>query len=106
MPVGDNCWVDYATKLQKEMYRRQCFELTFPVETIQSDSGTDETLEVLQREGFWNAVRDLKKDWDTLPRKGILVDFEVNADGKIDEVTFRLNETRRDHLQRVIERNG
>lgn len=106
MPIGDTCWVDYAEKLRKAMYGQKCFELQIPVETIHADSGTNESLDALRSAGFWNAVRDRKKDWDTLPRNGILVDFEVNAAGRIDEVTFRLDEKRRAHLQRVIERSG
>jgi hypothetical protein len=106
MPVGDKCWVDYAEKLRRRMYREGIFELTVPTEEVHADTGTDVPLSELKKPGYWNPVRDAKNDWDTLPRNGILVDFTVNDEGKVDSVTFKLDESRSEHLRRVLERNA
>jgi hypothetical protein len=104
MPIGDSCWVKYAEKLRRKMCLDGVFELTVPISQVHIESGTDVSLRDLEKPGYWNPVREAKKDWDTLPRNGVLVDFEVDEDGTVRFVTFRLDEKRSDHLRRMIDR--
>ena len=106
MAVGDRCWVLFAEKLRKQMYRQRVFEMQVPIETVHEQSGTDQTLADLKEKSFWNAVRDAKQYWDTLPRYGIEADYLTDDVGRVEYVVFRLDGRRRKHLQSVMDRSG
>ena len=104
MKPGDKCWVEYADRLRKIMFQQRVFELRIPVETIKEESNSSESLEKLRAPQFWAAVRRKDPVYSTLPDRGVLVDFEPNADGRLDFVLFRLDEDRGQYLQRIIDR--
>lgn len=105
MPVGDNCWKKYAEKLRTEMFSDKCFEKTIPIETVHVQSNTDELLDDLRQPSWWNAVVRVDDHARTLPDAGILVDYELNNQGNVEYVKFRLDERRRESLQGFIDRD-
>lgn len=102
MPIGDKCWKDWTVRLRIEMMRSRTLEVTKTIDEIAAETGTDESIENLRSFGFWNAGRLAKKDWDTIPRNGLDIGFDTNAYGKVDQVTFSLNES----WQAVLRRNS
>jgi hypothetical protein len=93
MPVGDSCWKDWGIRLRMRMMRQRTPEVTLPIRQIYDEVGTDEPFENVTSYGFWNSCRRHIDAWNTLFKQGIEVDFEVNAEGKVNEVTFMLNES-------------
>jgi len=102
MPRGDQCWKDWAIELRKRMYRDKCSEITLTIDEIAKGTGADMTREDLCSRSFWSACRDAKEYFDTIPRQGLQIDFDPTAEGKVQEVTFRLDAKRLDHFQRVV----
>ena len=106
MPRGTNIWVEYCVNLRKRMFQEEKFEIKVSIAKIQKQSGTDVSLADLRKPGYWNQCRDGKKDWDTAQKNGLELDFNVEADGKVAFITFRLDDNRRGTLKRFIERRS
>jgi hypothetical protein len=106
MPVGDKCWLDYSVALRKRMFAEGRFEITVPIDEIHRESRTDVTISELRKSGYWNMCRDAKPYWDTFQKNGIELDFEVEADGNVHFVTFRLDGRRRGTLERNLKRQA
>jgi hypothetical protein len=81
------------------MMRQKRAEITLPIDQVYEEVGFGGPLSDLHSYGYWNACRNHIKDWDTLYKQGIEVDFEVNAQGRVDEVTFRLTESWRSLME-------
>ena|SRR5579863_6364342 len=105
MTPGDKCWVTYSEVLRKRMFQQKVFELTIPVEVIKQESNTSMSLRDLRNPHLWDTVRNEVEGWDTFPKCGILVDFEINPVGEVDSLTLRLDQRRRETLERFIQ-NG
>lgn len=99
MARGDACWKNWGEKLRQRMMRQKCVSVTLPVEQVYEEVGTDEPFANLQTYSFWNSCRNHVQYWDTLYKAGIEVDFDTNAQGKVDEVSFSLNETWRSLME-------
>ena len=67
-------------------------ELTKATSDIHAESGTQEALATLKSKGFWNSCKRGITDWDALTKAGFDLDFSPDADGKVESVSFRLNE--------------
>lgn len=104
MPVGDKCWVEYSEALRKKMFQRGIFELRVPMEDIHYETGTTVPFHELRNPGYWNACRDARRDWDTFQKYGVELVFEVEPDGHVHFVTFRLDSSRRESLERMLQR--
>ena len=102
MPLDKKCWVDYGITLRKRMFQERKFDITISIEEIKSESNTKETLTRLGKQSFWDSIREVKPGWDILFHQGVLTDFDDSAE-KISQVTFRLETSRRQHLERIIE---
>jgi hypothetical protein len=99
MHPGDNCWKDWAIRLRMKLMRNKLSEVILPVQEIKDQVGFGGTLEELQSFGYWNACRNHIEAWDTLFKQGIEVDFSTNNLGRVDEVTFRLDESWRSLME-------
>ena len=99
MQPGDNCWKDWGIRLRMRMMQQRTVEVTLPVEHIYEEVGFGGPFEDLRGYGYWNSCRRHVEYWDTLFKQGIEVDFETNAEGKVDEVTFKLNENWRSLME-------
>ena len=103
MPLDKKCWSDYGVSLRKRMFQDRHFDITVAIEAIQVESNTSETVRRLEKLSFWEPIRAVKPGWDILFSQGILVEFDASSDGKVSEVTFRLEASRQQHLERIIE---
>lgn len=93
MPRGDKCWVEWAEQLRVHMMTTKTPELSKSTLQIHQETGTHEPLTNLQSRGFWNSCQRGITDWDALTKAGFELEFEPNIEGKVESVTFRLNET-------------
>jgi len=88
------------------MFREGRFEITVTTEEIHRESRTDVEFSELKKPSYWNQCRDAKPYWDTFQKNGIELDFDVEADGKVRLVTFRLDDRRRATLERNLQRQA
>ncbi len=105
MPLDKKCWGNYGTLLRKRMFQERRFNITVSIEDIRIESSTRVTVSGLGKPGFWEPIREVKSGWDLLFKQGVLADF-CATDGKVTEVTFSLEKSRRQHLERLIESQG
>jgi hypothetical protein len=68
-------------------------ELSKSAIEIHPEDGTHESLASMQSRGFWNSCQRGGTDWDALVKAGFELDFEPDENGKVQSVTFRLNDT-------------
>lgn len=99
-------WGNFCVNLRMRMFKEETFEVKVSVTKIQKQSGTEVSLADLRKPGYWNQCRDGKKDWSNAQKHGIELNFDVEPDGKVAFVTFRLDENRRATLERFIERKN
>ena len=100
MPIGDRCWKDWTVSLRMWMMQHKIAVVEKTIDEIAQETGTVESPESLHSFGFWNAVRQAKRDWDTIPKNGLDVDFTKNEQGHVERVTFHLNATWRQIMDR------
>jgi hypothetical protein len=93
MPRGDKCWVEWAETLRVHMMTNKLAEVVKPTHDIHRETGTRESLRSLQSQDFWNSCQRGSTDGDLLTKAGFVLDFVPSEDGKVESVTFRLNET-------------
>ena len=97
-------WRQWADHLRQNMMSELTSQVTRSVATIMEETGTSKSTSQLRSQRFWSACQSGKPPHDTLVSAGFEVDFEPNADGEIDVVTLRLNNTWQSILQRVLDR--
>ena len=97
-------WKDWADTLRQEMMTGLVPEITKSVDEITEETGTEKSSSTLHSQRFWNACRDGQGSHGTIVKAGFEVSYKVNGEGKVDAVTFRLNESWRSILQRVMDR--
>jgi len=102
MTLNKRCWEDYGTALRKKLFKERCFSITIPVDVVKEESRTSESMKRLESLKFWDMVQSAGPGWDLLSQEGILVDYVVDSDGKVSEVTFKLESSRHEHLERII----
>ena len=93
MPRSNKCWVEWAEKLRIHMMTVKLPEIVKSTSDIHSETKTHELFKRVQSQRFWNSWQRGDTDWDALKKAGFELDFVPNADGKVEAVTFRLNET-------------
>ena len=93
MPRGDKCWVEWAEKLRINMMSNKLPKVVKSTADIHCETGTHEPLANVQSRGFWNSCQRGIQDWDALTKAGFVLEFEPNVDGKVDSVTFKLNDS-------------
>ena len=93
MPRSKQCWIDWAEQLRIHMMTSKLPEIVKLTIDIHSETKTHDSLKRVQSQGFWNSCQRGDTDWDALKKAGFELDFVPNPDGKVEAVTFRLNET-------------
>jgi len=88
------------------MFQSRSFDVTVSIELIKTESHTTNTLKRLERLSFWDPIQAVDPGWDTLYQQGVIVDSVADDEGKVSEVTFRLEKSREQHLERIIESSG
>lgn len=99
-------WKEWADSLRQSMMSSLMSQVTKSVEDINKETETEKSLSVLQSRRFWNACRDAQGANDTISKAGFEINYEPNASGKVEAVTFRLNGTWQAILQRVVDRQA
>jgi len=103
MPRRYKGWKTWTIALRKRMYQDRCTETTVTVDEVAEGLGANPA-EGIGSKRFWDACRDGKGNFDVIAKQGLLIEFELKADGSVKKVTFRLNQTWMDHFHRVRER--
>jgi len=105
MSVRDKArWKEWADGLRQAMMSELTPNVTKSVQDIINETGTDKSESVLGTTKFWQACQAATGTNDTLSKAGFEIEFEANAEGKVDTVTLRLNETWKAIMQRVLDR--
>lgn len=97
-------WKEWADALRQSMMTGLMPEVTKSVEELTQEIRTDKPPSTLQSQKFWNACRDGQGSHTTILKAGFEVSYVPNGAGKVDSVTFRLNDTWQAILQRVLDR--
>jgi hypothetical protein len=97
-------WKTWADDLRQSMMTSQVSEVTKSVSDISKETETERPAKVLSSQRFWNACRDGQESHKTIAKAGFDINYEPNAAGHVEAVTFRLNGTWLAILQRVLDR--
>jgi len=89
MPRGN--WKTWAIDLRERMLREKLTELTLSIDEIVDGTGTTMSPESVRSVGFWNACRDGRPDFGTIPNQGLSIEFKPSSSGEVLEVKFRLD---------------
>ena len=107
MTVRDKVrWKEWADGLRQTMMAHLTPHVTKSVEEILRETATDKSASVLGTPKFWKACQAGKGTNDTLSKAGFEIEFESNADGKVDTVKLQLNDTWKAIMQRVLDRQA
>jgi hypothetical protein len=91
MPRGVPGWKDFTVEFRQQMVQDRRDEVTLPVTEIHRRTGTSVSLNELQRPAYWNACRNANTtEWRTFQNHGLDIDFNVEEDGTVRFITFRL----------------
>ena len=94
MPAGDKArWKAWADGLRQKMMTQLTTHVTKSVDEIIRETATEKPASALGTERFWKACQAGKGTNDTLLKAGFEIRFESSAEGRVDAVTFRLNDT-------------
>jgi len=85
------------------MFQTRSFDVTLSIESIKEESNTSISIRQLETLRFWDSIQAVDPGWEALFNQGVLVEFVANAGGKVSEVTFSLEKSRHQHLERIIE---
>jgi hypothetical protein len=103
MPRRYKSWKNWTIALRKRMYREHCPEATLTVDEVAEGLGADPAGGIGGAR-FWSVCRDGSGNFDAIAKQGLLVEFEPNADGSVENVTFRLNPKWMEHFGKVTGR--
>jgi hypothetical protein len=65
---------------------------------------TNRPASVLRSRSFWKSCQAGKGANDTLSKAGFEIEFESDAEGKVDTITLQLNATWKAIMQQVLDR--
>ncbi len=99
-------WREWADALRQAMMADLTPQVTKSVEEIIKETATKESASVLGTQRYWEACQAGKESNDVLSKAGFEIEFELNAEGKVDTVTLQLNGTWKAIMQRVLDRRA
>ncbi len=100
-------WKEWADELRQDMMSHLTPHVTKSVEDIVKETATEQkSASALETMKFWKSAQAGTATNDTLSKAGFEIEFESNADGKVDSVTLQLNDTWRAILQGVLDRRA
>ncbi len=98
-------WKDWADGLRQEMMTGLTPQITKSVKDIITETDTTKAESTLRSVRFWEACQSGESPNDFLATAGFKIEFELNEQRHVQEVTLRLNESWMSILQRVLDRN-
>jgi len=99
-------WKNWADGLRQEMMGGLTAHVTKTVDVVISETASTTAVSTLRSERFWRAVQIGDSPNEVLAKAGFDLEFEQDDDRKVSEVTFRLNRTWLNILDRVLERQN
>jgi len=97
-------WKNWAEGLRQEMMTGLQPQVTKSLASIISETATSKAESTLRSRRFWKACQEGKSPNDTLSVAGFEIDYELDDDNNVSNVTFQLNSTWMSILTPVIER--
>lgn len=97
-------WKEWADSLRQTMMAQLTGHVTKSVDEIRKETATDKSASVLGTQRFWKACQAGTGTNNTLSKAGFELEFEPNAEGKIETVTFQLNKTWKAIMKRASDR--
>ncbi|HTI50077.1 MAG TPA: hypothetical protein VL475_03970 [Planctomycetaceae bacterium] len=97
---------EWADAIRKTLMTGRQPEVTKTIEAIHLESGTTESQSRLSRPGPWTADGKATPFIEAIRRAGLEVAVEPGDDGRVERVTFRLNETWRGVRERFARSNA
>jgi len=99
-------WKEWAECLRQEMMGSRTADVTKSVDTIVTATATTKGEKVLRSERFWLSCQAGASPNDVLTKAGFEIEFEADDDRRVEEVTLRLNQTWKNILQGVLDRQN
>ena len=99
-------WRDWADRLRQEMMGSRTINATKSVDAIVAATGTTKDEKTVRSERFWLACQAGTSPNEVLAKAGFEIEFESDGDRRVEKVTLRLNQTWRDILQGVLDRQN
>ncbi len=99
-------WKNWAVSLRQEMMTGLTPTVTKSVEDITSETATTKADSTLRSVRFWRACQQGKSPNDALTTAGFEIEFLVDEESNVPEVTLKLNGTWMTILDRVLERKN
>ena len=98
-------WKAWADELRQQLMKGLQPEVTKSVADIALETGTSKAEQTLRGARFWRACQSGQKPNHILATAGFEIEFTQDEDGKVQNVTLRLDESWLTIMQRVIDRN-
>ena len=92
-------------EIRQEMMTSLTPEVTKSVEAITCETATTKAEGTLHSARFWRACQTGNSPNDALATAGFEIDFQQDEKKRVQEVTFRLNQTWMTILQQVLDRH-
>jgi hypothetical protein len=97
-------WKDWADNLRQTMMTQRVPEVVKTVSEISHETGTDRANSTLASERFWKSCVLGEGTYGVLCKAGFELSYTPTDEGKVEAVTFQLNSTWQNILQRVLDR--
>jgi hypothetical protein len=99
-------WTNWASSLREQMMTGKIPKVAKLVADISEETQTTKSPKVLSSARFWKDCQMGKGPQGSLLSAGFEVDFKVEEDNSIKQVTLQLNNTWMTILQRVLDRQA
>ena len=99
-------WKEWAEGLRQEMMGSRTPDVTKSVDAIVTATATTKGDKTVRSERFWLACQAGTSPNDVLTKAGFEIEFETDDNRRVDEVTLRLNQTWKNILQGVLDRQN
>lgn len=97
-------WKEWADRLRQEMMSSRTTDVTKSIGSIVAATATTKGEKAVRSERFWLACQAGTSPNEVLAKAGFEIDFQADGDRRVEEVTLRLNQTWRNILQGVLDR--
>ncbi len=99
-------WKEWADGLRQEMMGSRTTDVTKSVDDIVAATATTKGVKTVRSERFWLAHQAGESPNEVLAKAGFEIEFETDDDRRVEKVTLRLNQTWRNILQGVLDRQN
>lgn len=97
-------WKAWADQLRQQMMGSRTSEVTKSVDAIVTATASTKPEKTLHSERFWLGCQAGRSPNEVLVKAGFDIEFETDGERRVEEVTIKLNQTWRNILQGVLDR--